>query len=67
MSRILMNQTGFLTGSKKKAVFDFEVSDFRVIDEKNNTVYEGNAVHFGTDEISGEDTYVADFSELTKE
>ena len=67
MSRVLMNQTGFLTGSKKKAVFDFEVSDFRVIDEKNNTVYEGNAPHFGTDEISGEDTYVADFSELTKE
>ncbi len=67
MSRILMNQTGFLTGSKKKAVFDYEVSDFKVIDEKNITVYEGNAVHFGTDEISGEDTYVADFSELTKE
>ena len=67
MSRILMNQVGFLPGSKKKAVLDFEASDFKITDDKGNNVFDGKTKHFGTDDISGEDTYVADFSELTKD
>ncbi len=62
MARIFMNQVGFKPDSSKKAVLDFAGSDFQIKDEKGNDVYTGKVSHFGTDEVSGEDTYVADFS-----
>lgn len=64
MARIFMNQVGFKPDSSKKAVLDFAGSDFSVKDEKGNDVYTGKVSHFGTDEVSGEDTYVADFSDF---
>ena len=67
MNKVFLNEVGFLPGSAKKAVLNFPAEEFKVVDECENTVFEGKAVHFGTDEISGEDTYVADFSSLEKE
>ena len=64
MARIFMNQVGFRPDSSKKAVLDFAGSDFSVKDENGKDVYTGKVSHFGTDEISGEDTYVADFSDF---
>ena len=66
MKKVFMDQVGFLPSSEKKAVLNFDAPEFKVVDEGGNAVYEGKTVHFGTDEISGEDTYVADFSALTE-
>lgn len=65
MNKVFVNQVGFLTGSDKKAVLNFNAAAFDVIDDKEKVVYSGRVTHFGTDDISGEDTYVADFSEFT--
>ena len=62
MSHIFLNQVGFFPESEKRAVLDFENDNFEIIDAEGKSVYSGKTEHFGTDEISGEDTYVADFS-----
>ena len=67
MSKVFMNQVGFLGNSAKRAVLDFDAPDFKVVDESGTAVFSGITQHFGTDEISGEDTFVADFSDLSKE
>ena len=67
MAKVLLNQVGFTKNSAKKAVLDFEATDFQIKNDKGESVYSGKVQHFGTDEISGEDVSVADFSELTKE
>ena len=64
MKKVLIDQVGFLPESAKKAVLTFETSEFEVISDQGESVFKGNVTHFGKDEISGEDTYVADFSEL---
>ncbi|MBP5151361.1 MAG: glycoside hydrolase family 9 protein [Lachnospiraceae bacterium] len=64
MNKIFIDQVGFLPKEAKKAVLNFSASDFDVTDEGGKSVYHGKVGHFGTDEISGEDTFVADFSEL---
>lgn len=64
MGRIFMNQVGFTPDSSKKAVLDFGGSEFNIKDLNDKTVYEGKVSHFGTDEISGEDVSVADFSDF---
>ena len=66
MKSIYVNQVGYLNGSNKKAVLNFDAASFDVIDEKGSAVFSGKTTHFGTDEISGEDTYVADFSGFDK-
>ena len=65
MNKVFMNQVGFLPGSSKRAVLNFPAESFKVVDKAGNTAFEGKVQHFGQDEISGEDTYVADFSALT--
>ncbi len=67
MAKVLLNQVGFTKDSVKKAVLDFKAADFQIKNDKGESVYSGKVQHFGTDEISGEDVSVADFSELTKE
>ncbi|PWT26390.1 glycoside hydrolase family 9 protein [Butyrivibrio fibrisolvens] len=64
MGRIFMNQVGFTPDSSKKAVLDFGGSEFNIKDLNDKIVYEGKLSHFGTDEISGEDVSVADFSDF---
>lgn len=66
MKAIYVNQVGYLEGSSKKAVLNFEAPDFEIIDEKENVVYRGKTSHFGKDDISGEDTYVAEFNDFNK-
>ncbi len=67
MSRIFIDQVGFFPESKKKAVLDFPCEEFDVRTVDGKCVYTGNVEHFGTDEISGEDVYVADFSDFNEE
>ncbi|SDA75200.1 endoglucanase [Butyrivibrio sp. INlla18] len=64
MAKVLLNQVGFTKNSAKKAVLDFEASDFQIKNDKGESVYSGKVQHFGTDEISGEDVSVADFSDF---
>ncbi|WP_026497183.1 glycoside hydrolase family 9 protein [Butyrivibrio sp. WCD3002] len=64
MEKIFINQVGFLPASEKKAVLNFDSPEFKLVDENGQTVFEGKTSHFGTDDISGEDTYVADFSDF---
>jgi len=62
---IFVNQVGYLPHSEKRAVITLPAEDFSVIDEQGNICFEGKAVHFGIDECSGDDVYIADFSSLT--
>lgn len=62
MKGIFVNQVGFLPADEKKAVINFDCPKFQLVDENGTTVFEGNTFHFGKDNISGEDTFVADFS-----
>ena len=64
MKSIYVNQVGFFPESYKKAVLNFKASEFEVCNDKGESVFKGNIRHFGTDEISGEDTFVADFSKM---
>ncbi len=64
MNKIFVNQVGFMPNAEKKAVLNFGAADFQVIDANGESVLKGEATHFGTDEISGEDTYIADFSAI---
>ena len=61
MKKVFVNQVGFLNDAQKKAVLNFEASSFAVISEAGDRAFEGKVEHFGTDEISGEDAFVADF------
>ena len=64
MRSIYVNQAGFRPGDDKRAVLNFPADGFNVVNEKGETVLEGMVSHFGLDDISGEDTYVADLSPL---
>lgn len=64
MNKIFINQVGFFESDKKKAVLNFAAPSFQIVDEKGSFVYTGETTHFGEDEISGEDTYIADFSDF---
>ena len=66
MRTVYINQVGYLGKSNKKAVLNFEADSFDIVDEKDNVVYSGKTSHFGKDDISGEDTYVADFSDFER-
>lgn len=67
MEKIFVNQVGFLPKGKKVAVLNYKEDEFCLCDESGQVVYKSKANHFGTDDISGEDTYVADFSDFIKE
>ncbi|MBR5952703.1 MAG: glycoside hydrolase family 9 protein, partial [Pseudobutyrivibrio sp.] len=66
MNGIFVNQVGFLPNASKKAVLNFPCENFCVLDTDNHVVLQGKPVRFGGDDISGEDVFVADFSQLTK-
>ena len=65
MKEIYNNQVGFLPGDSKKAILNFKADNFDITDLNGNVVFSGSTCHFGTDEISGEDTYIADFSDFS--
>ena len=66
MKSVYINQVGFLKEGAKKAVLNFGSDFFNIVDDKDKIVYSGKTSHFGTDNISGEDTYVADFSSFDR-
>lgn len=67
MGKIFVNQVGFLPTEKKAAVLNFNAEKFSLCDETGKEVFESSVKHFGTDDISGEDAYLADFSEFSRE
>lgn len=64
MRSIFVNQVGYRPGDAKRAVLNFPADEFNIVNEKGETVFNGMVSHFGTDDISGEDTYIADFTKL---
>lgn len=72
---IYVDQLGYAPHSKKTAVlaengaFEPEKGErqIRVLDEKGECVFEGEAVYFGYDEASGDYIWQADFSEVSTE
>ncbi len=62
MNKIFVNQVGFFKEAPKKAILNFDAPEFEIVDQDGNKVFSGETNHFGTDEISCEDAFVADFS-----
>ena len=63
-AEIFINQLGYKPRGEKRAVMPFPCEAFSLCDKNGNTVYEGKATHFGYDESSGDDVYIADFSDF---
>lgn len=67
MKAIYVNQVGFFPGVSKKAMINFDCDKFAICSQDGKAAFDGKVSHFGTDEISGEDIYVADFSSFCDE
>ena len=65
MKAIVLNQVGYSKNAKKKAVLNFKAETVNLVG--NEGIVKLSLKHFGTDEISGEDTYIADFSKVKEE
>ena len=63
---IFVNQVGYYPKLNKQAVLNFKADSFCVKDATGKVVYEGAVTHFGHDDVSGDDTYIADFTEVEK-
>ncbi|MBE6863877.1 MAG: hypothetical protein E7495_04810 [Ruminococcus flavefaciens] len=63
---IFVDQAGYLPSGTKKAVIPFECDSFTVMDLNRNVRYSGNTLSVGPDDASGDNVYIADFSELTE-
>ena len=61
---IFINQAGYRPQDKKTAVMPFSCTTFDIINEKNDIVFSGTVSHHGMDEMSGDDVYIADFSDF---
>lgn len=66
-SKIYVNQVGYLTGARKKAIIVTPASRFYVNNLLGYRCYEGKVRYDGLDQNSGDLIYVADFSEFTME
>ena len=67
MKSIYINQVGFTKTAPKKAVLNFPAERFEIKTISGECVFSGNVTEFGKDKISGEETFVADFSEFQSE
>ncbi len=67
MKHIYINQVGFTKDSTKKAVLNFEAEEFEVKNKAGEKLFSGKVTKFGTDKISGEETFIADFSDFKEE
>ncbi len=61
---IFVNQLGYKANEEKRAVMPFPCDSFSICDKNGKEVYKGEVKHFGYDEHSGDDTYIADFSDF---
>lgn len=62
---VFSNQLGYFPNSQKKATTCEKASSFEVKDLSGKVVFSGAPSHYGTDSLSGDDSYVCDFSALT--
>ena len=62
MKTIVLNEVGYRVKAHKEAVLNFEAKNFGVFTNDGNEVFKGELKHFGKDDLSGEGTYIADFS-----
>ncbi len=67
MKTIVLNEVGYRVKAHKEAVLNFDAKDFGVFTNDGKEVFRGKVKHFGKDDLSGEDTYIADFSEACSE
>ena len=61
---IFVNQVGFCPKDKKRAVIPFECDHYEVVDMGGNVCFSGKTVSHGHDEASGDDVWIADFSDF---
>lgn len=64
-NRIFICQAGYRPAGVKKAVLNFKSDEFVVADADGKVHMRGKTAHFGYDELSGDDVYIADFSGFT--
>ncbi|MCM1568029.1 MAG: glycoside hydrolase family 9 protein [Roseburia sp.] len=62
--RVMVNQAGYFPEQNKTAILPFACEVFQVLDEAGTICMEGKPRYFGPDKDSGDEVYVADFSEL---
>lgn len=60
--KVFINQLGYKPDDVKQAVFSAPLEKFWVENSAGEVCFEGNVRHFGLDECSQDDVYVADFS-----
>lgn len=63
---IFADQAGYLTDGVKTAVMAFPADNFRITDENGEIFYENTVKHFGIDSCSGDDVYIADFTDFRR-
>lgn len=63
---IFIDQAGYLPQMEKKAVITVPATDFSIISDSGETVYNGKTTYFGHDDASGDELYIADFSAFTE-
>lgn len=63
---IYVNQSGYLPGDRKRAVINFKADEFRLISKSGEVCFCGKTEYFGFDECSGDNIWIADFSEFAK-
>ncbi len=64
---IYVNQAGYPAYADKKAMISFAADRFNIVNSDMEILYSGNFSHFGPDEASRDDVYVADFSDFCRE
>ncbi|MDE6593918.1 MAG: glycoside hydrolase family 9 protein [Oscillospiraceae bacterium] len=64
---IFADQAGYFPEARKRAVIPFKCSEFSVVKGEGNVVFTGKTEYFGFDEPSGDEVYIADFSEIKDE
>ncbi len=63
---IFVNQAGYYPKSRKTAVMNFPCEGFSIVDSGGVCRYEGKAVFFGFDVLSGDTVCRGDFSDFTE-
>ena len=62
--QIFVNQTGYYNKSEKIGVIPHAADRFEIINERNEVVYSKEVKHFGIDEFSKDDAYIAEFTDF---
>lgn len=68
MSKIFVNQMGYLNGSKKRAIVPANIDgqEFSLVSPAGEVVYRGKFKYTGYDCLAGDETSIADFSDVKR-